>query len=219
MCVVRFGTHRCLNSAYRIRFGKPFLQILIPSRTPLHLSWWRTRKGSITPGNHIETLKTSGSGIQLTVLIFLHSTFILGYLCYRHVVTKCWCFIDSTWILGLVGDDAADKVRLSCAEVSHQLIKILLHATTQKQTELKTFSMLRSDNISVSYVSTYHSQMRWLLLPGSTSALPGSNGLRFFDHWVFLLYSVSTVSICAFWSDGCLIHIRLHKLSFTGNHR
>lgn len=43
-------THLCLKSAYRMRFGKPFLQILIPSRTPLHLSWWRTKKGSITPG-------------------------------------------------------------------------------------------------------------------------------------------------------------------------
>lgn len=45
-------SHRCLNSAYKMRFGKPFLQILIPSRTPLHRSWWRTRKGSITPGDH-----------------------------------------------------------------------------------------------------------------------------------------------------------------------
>lgn len=42
-------TYRCLNSAYRIRFGKPFLQILMPSKTPLHLNWCRTRKGSITP--------------------------------------------------------------------------------------------------------------------------------------------------------------------------
>jgi hypothetical protein len=33
-----------------ILLGKPFLQILIPSRTPLHLSWWITRKFSIRPG-------------------------------------------------------------------------------------------------------------------------------------------------------------------------
>lgn len=61
LCVVQFGTDRCLNSAYKIRFGKPFLQILIPSRTPLHLNWWRTRKGSITPGKHIGTLETTST--------------------------------------------------------------------------------------------------------------------------------------------------------------
>lgn len=47
-----------------------------------------------------------------------------------------------TWILGLIGDDAADKVRLGAAEVSHQLIKILLQVITQKQAELKTFCVL-----------------------------------------------------------------------------
>lgn len=59
LSAVRFWTYRCLNSAYRIRFGKPFLQILIPSRTPLHLNWWRTRNGSITPANQTGTLGTS----------------------------------------------------------------------------------------------------------------------------------------------------------------
>lgn len=71
-------------------------------------------------------------------------------LCCRHEVSKCWCFVDFTWILGLVGDDAADKVRLSAAEVSHHFIKILLQVTTHKQTELKTFCMLHRDNVSVS---------------------------------------------------------------------
>lgn len=31
-----------------------------------------------------------------------------------------------TWSLGLVRDDAADKVRLGAAEVSHQLIQVFL---------------------------------------------------------------------------------------------
>lgn len=33
-----FVDYLCLKSPYRIRLGKPFLQILIPSNTPLHLS-------------------------------------------------------------------------------------------------------------------------------------------------------------------------------------
>lgn len=48
-----------------------------------------------------------------------------------------WCQLETfmcsgpeaagfTWSLALVGDDAADKVRLSAAKVSHQLIKIFL---------------------------------------------------------------------------------------------
>lgn len=48
----------------------------------------------------------------------------------RRGLSKCRWFGDFTWILGLVGDDAADKVRLSAAEVSHQLIKILLQVNT-----------------------------------------------------------------------------------------
>lgn len=35
--------------------------------------------------------------------------------------------LHATWILGLVGDDAADKVRLSAAEVRHQFVQVLLH--------------------------------------------------------------------------------------------
>lgn len=36
-----------------------------------------------------------------------------------------------TWILGLVGDDAAHKVRLSAAQVSHQLVQVLLYLHTK----------------------------------------------------------------------------------------
>jgi len=32
----------CLNSAYNILLGKPFLQIRMPSSTPLHWSWFNT---------------------------------------------------------------------------------------------------------------------------------------------------------------------------------
>ena len=32
-------SYRCLKSANWILFGKPCLQIRIPSNTPLHLSW------------------------------------------------------------------------------------------------------------------------------------------------------------------------------------
>lgn len=42
-------THLCLNSWKTIRLGNPCLQIRIPSRTPLHLSWSRTRWGSSLP--------------------------------------------------------------------------------------------------------------------------------------------------------------------------
>lgn len=31
-----------------------------------------------------------------------------------------------TWSLGLVGDDTADKVRLSAAQVGHQLVQVFL---------------------------------------------------------------------------------------------
>ena len=37
------------NSWKGILLGKPFRQIRIPSRTPLHLSWCKTRLDSITP--------------------------------------------------------------------------------------------------------------------------------------------------------------------------
>lgn len=39
----------CRNSWNGIRLGKPCLQIRRPSRTPLHLSWSRTRGASILP--------------------------------------------------------------------------------------------------------------------------------------------------------------------------
>lgn len=49
-----FVDYLCLKSPYRIRLGKPFLQILIPSNTPLHLSWWMTRWCSIIPTSQVE---------------------------------------------------------------------------------------------------------------------------------------------------------------------
>ena len=39
----------CLNSWKTMRLGKPCLQMRIPSRTPLHLNWSRTRWGSSLP--------------------------------------------------------------------------------------------------------------------------------------------------------------------------
>jgi len=44
-----FVCHLCLNSWKTMRLGKPCLQMRIPSRTPLHLSWSRTRWGSSLP--------------------------------------------------------------------------------------------------------------------------------------------------------------------------
>ena len=41
----------CLNSAYNILLGKPFLQIRMPSSTPLHWSWFNTKSASICPGS------------------------------------------------------------------------------------------------------------------------------------------------------------------------
>lgn len=42
-------TDLCLKSPYGILLGNPFLQIRMPSRTPLHLSWCRTSLWSIRP--------------------------------------------------------------------------------------------------------------------------------------------------------------------------
>lgn len=39
---------------------------------------------------------------------------------------RVWCQALHTWSLGLVGDDAADKVGLGGAQVGHQLVEILL---------------------------------------------------------------------------------------------
>lgn len=49
-----------------------------------------------------------------------------------------------TWVLGLVGDDAADEVRLRAAEVSHQLVQILLceeQEQTQSQNQVKSLRL------------------------------------------------------------------------------
>ena len=40
----------CLNSPYGILLGKPFLQIRMPSSTPLHWSWFITKAASTSPG-------------------------------------------------------------------------------------------------------------------------------------------------------------------------
>lgn len=47
--LVHVECYLCLNSWKTMRLGKPCLQIRIPSRTPLHLSWSRTRWGSSLP--------------------------------------------------------------------------------------------------------------------------------------------------------------------------
>lgn len=39
--------------------------------------------------------------------------------------------LSVTWSLGLIWDDAADKVRLGAAQVGHQLIQIFLQRETQ----------------------------------------------------------------------------------------
>lgn len=41
--------HRCRNSWKRMRLGKPWRQMRIPSRTPLQRSWSSTRRGSSFP--------------------------------------------------------------------------------------------------------------------------------------------------------------------------
>lgn len=45
----------CLNSWKMMRLGKPCLQIRIPSRTPLHLSWSKTKWGSSFPDWKIQS--------------------------------------------------------------------------------------------------------------------------------------------------------------------
>ncbi len=42
-----------------------------------------------------------------------------------------------TWSLGLIRDDAADKVRLGAAEVGHQLIQIFLEERTNTTNKVK----------------------------------------------------------------------------------
>lgn len=41
-------------------------------------------------------------------------------------LTAVTVWVCSTWTLGLVGDDTADEVRLSAAQVGHQLVQVLL---------------------------------------------------------------------------------------------
>lgn len=57
---VQWVQYLCLNSWKTIRLGKPCLQIRIPSRTPLHLSWSRTRWGSSLPA-----CREGGRGIEV----------------------------------------------------------------------------------------------------------------------------------------------------------
>lgn len=42
-------THRCRNSWKRMRLGKPWRQMRMPSRTPLQRSWSSTSRGSSLP--------------------------------------------------------------------------------------------------------------------------------------------------------------------------
>ena len=44
-------TGLCLKSPYKILLGNPFLQMRMPSSTPLHLSWCRTSSCSMAPIN------------------------------------------------------------------------------------------------------------------------------------------------------------------------
>ncbi len=95
----------CLKSPYRILLGKPFLQILIPSSTPLHLSWWITKKFSIRPAMQM-------------------------FLMFQKYFQNCDAFESSrikfTWSLGLIRNQAAHKVRVSAPQISHQLTQVLL---------------------------------------------------------------------------------------------
>lgn len=56
-------SHLCLKSPYRILLGKPFLQILMPSNTPLQRSWWITSWFSITPVSKHMTIREIRAGI------------------------------------------------------------------------------------------------------------------------------------------------------------
>lgn len=61
----------CLKSSYSIRFVKPSRHTLIPSKTPLHRSCWRTKKGSNTPEREGNTDSTSSSIYHIRY--YLHS--------------------------------------------------------------------------------------------------------------------------------------------------
>lgn len=54
----------CLNSGYCSLLGNPFLQIRIPSSTPLHANWCRIRWLSVTPLWHVRETNMIISIIQ-----------------------------------------------------------------------------------------------------------------------------------------------------------
>ena len=114
----RFGliTHRCLNSSNGILLGKPFLQIRIPSSTPLHLSWCRMRFASASPGFFISfgiIQRTKWGVVEYSIVISLFNCslcllltvwklppflppFLLPLVAERG---KCWFFLVSVLVL------------------------------------------------------------------------------------------------------------------------
>ena len=96
----------CLKSAYRILLGKPFLQMRMPSSTPLHLSWCRTSSCSMAPKKKdMFSIESSPEKSRWS---------LSGH---QKCLTRSFSFI---------GDDAAYKVWVSAPQVGHQLIQILL---------------------------------------------------------------------------------------------
>lgn len=98
-------TDLCLKSPYNILFGNPFLQIRMPSRTPLHLSWCRTSLWSIRP----MTVQHRDILIFLALVNWSFCQFLL-------------CVLEITWGLCFIGNDTTHKMRMSCSQVGHQLI-------------------------------------------------------------------------------------------------
>lgn len=50
--------------------------------------------------------------------------------------------LDVTWSLGLIGDDAADKVWLGAAQVGHQLIQVFLERDRHNQEASTEFQLV-----------------------------------------------------------------------------
>lgn len=109
----------CLKSPYWILLGNPFLQILIPSSTPLHLSWWMTRKFSIRPND--KKVECSTTFLKLTCTI--KEPYFLWIFINNYSNNWQWAL---TWCLWLIGNQTAHKVRMGTPQVGHQLAQILL---------------------------------------------------------------------------------------------
>ena len=79
------------NSWKRIRFGKPSLQILIPSSTPLHLNWSRTRGATILPAYNYKITKLY-IHVHVHVHVCMHCVYIGMYvLCVCRYVCMYIC--------------------------------------------------------------------------------------------------------------------------------